>query len=171
MVDVNLSKDKLDTLYGTLDDLGVHVLDNDSKAIQRGEDRVEIYGLWFNLRYYSDQTNEYVKKHPDEFYFDIEKMDQVIGSKGSPDFSIILTHNPANFGTYAEWGADLTLSGHIHGGVLCLPFLSGVFSPERTWFPEYDSGEFEIDNRHMIVSRGLGNGSEGVRFLIVRRLA
>jgi predicted MPP superfamily phosphohydrolase len=161
----NLSKDKLDTLYGTLDDLGVHVLDNDSKTIQRGEERVEIYGLWFNLRYYSDQTNEYVKKHPDEFYFNIEKMDQVIGSKGSPDFSILLTHNPAYFGTYAEWGADLTLSGHIHGGVLRLPFLGGVFSPERTWFPEYDSGEFEIDNRHMIVSRGLGNGSEGVRFL------
>lgn len=161
----NLSEDKLHTLYSTLDHLGVHVLDNDRKTIQRGEDWVEIYGLWFNLRYYSNRTNEYVKQHPDEYYFNIEKMEQVIGSKESSNFSILLTHNPAYFGTYAEWGADLTLSGHIHGGVLRLPFLGGVFSPERTWFPPFDWGEFGIDNRRMIVSRGLGNGSEGIRFL------
>lgn len=161
----SLGMDKLNALYAALNDFGIHVLDNANKTIRKGEDRVEIYGLWFNLRYYSDRTNEYIKGHPDEYHFGIEQMDQVIGSKGIADFAILLTHNPAYFDTYAQWGADLTLSGHIHGGVLRLPFLGGVFSPERTLFPKYDSGEFEIEDSRMIVSRGLGNGNKSIRFL------
>lgn len=34
----------------------------------------------------------------------------------------------AYFEQYADWGADLTLSGHFHGGTIRLPFVGGVMT-------------------------------------------
>ena len=51
----------------------------------------------------------------------------------------------------------------MHGGMIRLPFLGGVFSPEKDFFPEYDAGLFQKGNSQMIVSRGLGNGHVGFR--------
>jgi predicted MPP superfamily phosphohydrolase len=65
--------------------------------------------------------------------------------------------------TYAQWGADLTLSGHVHGGVVIIPFKGGLLSPERDFFPEYYGGLYSIKERKMIVNRGLGNGKFGIR--------
>ncbi len=70
--------------------------------------------------------------------------------------TVLLAHNPLWFRSYAEWGAALTLSGHVHGGAVRLPLIGGLLSPERTFFPPYDKGYY-TDGRHdMIVSGGLG---------------
>lgn len=79
-------------------------------------------------------------------------------------FSLLLAHNPEYFPQYAEWGADLVFSGHIHGGIARLPLLGGVISPSLRLFPRYDAGEFEIGEKHMIVSRGLGLHHIRLRF-------
>ena len=79
------------------------------------------------------------------------------------NFDILLTHNPKHFESYVEWGADLTLSGHIHGGMIRLPFLGPLISPERTLFPKYSQGEYNAGEGHMIVSRGLSRGNKGFR--------
>lgn len=53
---------------------------------------------------------------------------------GIPDpeaFHILLAHNPVYFDTYAAWGADLTLSGHLHGGIIRIP---------GNWRIDYTSG-------------------------------
>ena len=42
---------------------------------------------------------------------------------GKPDparYGILLAHHPAYRSSYASYGADLTLSGHYHGGVVGL---------------------------------------------------
>ena len=73
-----------------------------------------------------------------------------------PPGTVLLAHNPLWFPVYAEWGAALTLSGHVHGGAVRLPGLGGLLSPERTFFPRYDKGVFRIGGSSMIVSGGLG---------------
>ncbi|MBQ8921898.1 MAG: metallophosphoesterase [Oscillospiraceae bacterium] len=73
-----------------------------------------------------------------------------------PPGTVLLAHNPLWFPAYAEWGAALTLSGHVHGGAVRLPGIGGVLSPERTFFPRYDKGFFTIGDSAMIVSGGLG---------------
>ena len=73
-----------------------------------------------------------------------------------PVRTLLLAHNPLFFPAYAEWGAELTLAGHVHGGAVRLPLLGGLFSPERTFFPAYDKGKFRIGDAEMIVSGGLG---------------
>jgi hypothetical protein len=64
---------------------------------------------------------------------------------------------------YAAWGAELVLSGHLHGGVVRLPGMGGLLSPSREWFPEFDAGLYQAGNTQMFVSRGLGNSVIPVR--------
>jgi predicted MPP superfamily phosphohydrolase len=70
-------------------------------------------------------------------------------------YTILLAHNPMFFKEYAKWGADIVLSGHIHGGLFRLPFFGGVLSPERKFFPKYDKGVYKLGEHYMHVSVGL----------------
>lgn len=88
-----------------------------------------------------------------------ETMHRLLGD--CPEHTLLLAHNPLCFPVYAEWGAKLTLSGHVHGGAVRLPLIGGLLSPERKFFPEYDKGRFRIGAAEMIVSGGLGK----LRFL------
>ena len=74
-----------------------------------------------------------------------------------------LTNNPEYFNRYAEWGADLVISGHLHGGMVRIPGLGGMMSPKFKLMPEYDYGMFEYGDSMMLVSRGLGAHTIKVR--------
>lgn len=85
---------------------------------------------------------------------------------GMPDedmFQLLIAHNPVYFDAYAEWGADLVVSGHVHGGIMRLPVLGGVLSPAMTLFPKYDGGMFTENKSTMILSRGLNSHTPPVR--------
>ncbi|MBQ8189777.1 MAG: metallophosphoesterase [Lachnospiraceae bacterium] len=88
-----------------------------------------------------------------------------LGEYDRERFQILIAHNPAYFPAYAEYGADLVLSGHVHGGIAKLPLLGGVISPALRLFPKYDGGRFEENESVMILSRGLGTHTIPVRFL------
>ena len=53
-------------------------------------------------------------------------------------------------------GADLVLAGHIHRGVIRIPFKGGLLSPEHVFFPEYDAGILKRQKPH-VCEQGLGN--------------
>ncbi len=95
------------------------------------------------------------------------KAEQVTAQVGDADrqrFQILLAHSPLFFSAYREWGADLTLSGHFHGGTIRLPLVGGVMTPQLQFFLPCCGGAFEEDGRRMIVSRGLGTHSIRIRF-------
>ena len=71
-------------------------------------------------------------------------------------FNILIAHNPLEFDSYIDTNSDIVLSGHVHGGLVVLPLLGGLFSPDYTLFPKYYKGIYEKNNTKMIVSRGLG---------------
>ena len=81
-------------------------------------------------------------------------MEKLVGKPQPGEYHILLAHFPRYFPTYAAWGADLTLSGHNHGGIIRLPGIGGLVGPDPGLFPKYDHGEFTIDGRKMIVSAG-----------------
>ena len=93
-----------------------------------------------------------------------EEVEKLLGSPKKDTFSILIAHNPEYFPYYAAWGADLTVSGHIHGGIMRLPWIGGVISPSLRLFPKYDSGEFEENGKKMILSRGMGLHHIKLRF-------
>lgn len=100
---------------------------------------------------------------------DIEKK---IGRADPDRFTLLLTHNPDYFEIYARWGADAVLSGHIHGGIVRIPFTRlGVINPRFRLFPRYTGGRYEArtpdkGKNHtstMVLSCGLGMHTLPVR--------
>jgi len=79
-------------------------------------------------------------------------------------YTILLSHRPELFETYAECGVDLILSGHAHGGQFRLPMIGGLIAPNQGLFPKYDAGLYSEQRANMVVSRGLGNSIIPMRF-------
>ncbi len=79
------------------------------------------------------------------------------------DFNILIAHHPSFFEDYVRFGPDLVLSGHLHGGIVAIPGIGGVISPQLRLFPKYDFGTFEKGKTTMIVSRGIGWHSIPIR--------
>lgn len=115
---------------------------------------VEIYGLEIEREYYKKFVNQFMEK---------EYLTKVLGKTDSGKFNLLIAHNPDYFDAYADWGADLTVSGHVHGGLMRLPVLGGVISPRLKLFPHYDGGRFEKGKSVMILGRGLGTHTLPVR--------
>lgn len=76
---------------------------------------------------------------------------------------IMLAHEPRYVTLYQSLGADLVLTGHIHGGQFIIPGKGGMLSPEFEFFPELYDGIHDFDGMKLIVSRGLGNSAVPVR--------
>lgn len=135
-----------------LKEAGVCLLENESAALP--DLGIRILGL--------DLPVELYKKFR-EVRISTTLLEKMIGRPKEGTYDILLAHNPAFFESYADWGADLTLSGHVHGGVMRLPGLGGVLSTSLTLFPKYDGGLFERNQKRMIVSRGLGSHTIPIR--------
>lgn len=138
---------------------GVNVLSNEKIRVNISTEYINLYGMHMELKYYRN----FRKKESRSVYFNIEDMEELIGRRDKETYNVLLSHNPIYFDTYSKWGADIVLTGHIHGGMIKLPFLGGVFSPEHKFFPEYYQGIYKKDNSFMNVNRGLGRGSFGIR--------
>ena len=72
----------------------------------------------------------------------LSHMESVVGSSPGNIFHILLAHNPNYLKTYADWGSDLVLAGHFHGGMVRIPKFGGVISPQFQIFPKSYAGEF-----------------------------
>lgn len=146
--------DMYEKYIGELTKANIHIMDNKCKRIKIKDTILNIYGIEIEKEYYkrfvtTKMTVQYIKS--------------LIGNSNEKEYNILIAHNPKYFKTYAKWGADLILSGHIHGGLVSLPFLGGVASPQVEFFPEYDAGLFEENDKRMILSRGLGTHTINVR--------
>lgn len=76
---------------------------------------------------------------------------------------VMLAHEPDYVSLYQSLGADLVLTGHVHGGQIIIPGKGGLLSPDFTFFPELYEGVHTYDSMTLIVSRGLGNSVAPVR--------
>mgnify|MGYP000085090702 FL=1 len=138
-----------------LEESGVVFLENETETVRIGQTALEICAVELPLETYRKMKKANVTSQ------DIGNLagDQA-GSqdRGAPQaaYRILLAHNPAYMNAYKAWGADLILSGHLHGGIVRIPGLGGVISPQAFLFPRY-SGELTLEgDQTVIVSRGLG---------------
>ena len=138
----------------TLRKSGIFFLNNESKSVTINGNSLALYGLELPLSFYKKRV-------------DIEMPETMLGDMlGACErelFSILLAHNPAFGDDYFRWGADLTVSGHTHGGLVRIPGGRSVISPELKLFPKYDGGHYEQDQKHLVVSKGLGTHTFHIR--------
>lgn len=118
------------------------------------EYNMEIYGAEISLDYYGKLNSA---KMDDDY------LDRLLGRPESSHATVLIAHNPDYFPDYEKWGADLVVSGHVHGGLMRFPFLGGAISPALKIFPKYDGGEFKEGRSTMILSRGLGTHTLPIR--------
>lgn len=143
-----------------LEKAGIVFLENESGQVRIGNCVLNIRGLELPL-----DTYRKMKRSP----VTVEDVDRLLGENPgngmtAPScFSVLLAHNPAYMDAYKKSGADLILSGHLHGGIVRIPGIGGVISPQMFFFPRY-SGEMSKEGEQtVIVSRGLGSHSINLR--------
>lgn len=139
-----------ETYLKTLQGAGVIVLQNTSRLLKKGKGILSLTGTTLDTSVYRDAHFRYDHLNP----FSKEELVQLIGERQR--CTVLLAHNPLIAQVYADWHADLVLSGHVHGGVVQLPFIGGVLSPERKFFPRYSKGLYRIGCTKLYVSAGLG---------------
>ncbi len=127
-------------LKAHLQSCGVTILQNETADWQIGEDAVQLVGIFgpdFNGT-------------PERFLASLVEENA---------FSLVLYHHPEYYERAVEYGVDLMLCGHTHGGQIRLPLIGAVFAPDQGWFPKYDVGRFDTDGTTMIISQGLGQSA------------
>jgi predicted MPP superfamily phosphohydrolase len=86
-----------------LEAMGIRMLLNECETITRGEQRIHLAGI------------------DDAHYFRVDNIEKAGSQIPEGEFSILLSHTPEIYRQAAHAGFDLMLSGHTHGGQICLP--------------------------------------------------
>ncbi|QFJ56045.1 metallophosphoesterase [Pseudobutyrivibrio xylanivorans] len=117
---------------------GVKVLHDETVEIKKGNSKILLTGV-------------------DYTYNSVAHMKDVVGYANQNYFNVLLYHDSSKFNYISEYGYDLVLCGHGHGGLVRLPYFGGVFGTDGHLFPKYDYGVFKEKNSTMVSSSGLGN--------------
>ena len=144
--------------FKKLHDIPATHLDNGKIQIKKGNSHINIYGLTIPFKCYKYLFDKDKSANLDENFLQ-ENLPMI----NKNEYNILLVHTPFYFDEYEKWGADLILAGHVHGGIIRLPFVGGLLSPNRNFFPKYDLGKYNKNNSTMIVTKGLGGSKALVR--------
>lgn len=140
-------------LKARMQTLGVHLLNNQSMALDT-KDCIQVHGLELPLTYY--QKGVETPMQPEE-------LQHCLGRAEAGVYHILLAHTPKYIPEYFAWGADLTFSGHYHGGLVCVPGIGSIVSPQFEFLPKYSFGRFDKDEKTALISRGLGTHTFHIR--------
>jgi hypothetical protein len=86
-----------------MEEIGIRMLLNEAEAIERGGEQIHLVGI------------------DDAHYYRVDNIEKAVSSVPAAEFSILLSHTPEIYRQAAHAGFKLMLSGHTHGGQICLP--------------------------------------------------
>ena len=86
-----------------LENAGIRYLSNEAADL---DSDIRVYGLDLPKSAYLPRSGEIPEC----------LLKETLGEPDPEKFCLLLAHSPLFFEEYAAWGADLTLSGHFHGG-------------------------------------------------------
>jgi uncharacterized protein len=127
-----------------LEQMGIRMLLNEAVTVGRGGSRIHLAGI------------------DDAHYFRAEDFAKTASSVPHGEFSILLSHTPEVYRQAAGAGFDVMLSGHTHGGQICLP--GGVPITLDSVLPRrMGSGPWRYGNLDGYTSSGAGTSIVPVR--------
>jgi predicted MPP superfamily phosphohydrolase len=86
-----------------LEEMGIRILLNECQPMLRGGESMYLAGI------------------DDAHYYRVDNIEKAASNIPADAFSILLSHTPEVYRHAAHAGFDLLLSGHSHGGQICLP--------------------------------------------------
>ena len=120
-----------------------------------------LYGLMIDRIYYARFKHSQLP---------LNEMRSMLGSPDPDAVNLVLAHNPAHMKTYLEWGGDLTLCGHYHGGMVRFGKHRGLLCPDLRPFSAKAYGHHERKGRHVVIGAGLGEHTVPIRIRNPREL-
>lgn len=121
---------------------GVRLLINERVSIARGDGVISVTGLDDVNRFYTPDAEQALRSLP------------------AGEFSLALVHSAEMADIAAESGHALYLSGHTHGGQICLPNGRPVFTALDS-HRQLATGQWQCDGMLGFTSRGVGVGTRG----------
>ena len=86
-----------------LEDLGIRMLLNECVSLPRANEQIYLVGI------------------DDAHFYRVDNIEKAASTIPPASFTILLSHTPEVYRHAAHAGFDLLLSGHTHGGQICLP--------------------------------------------------
>lgn len=133
-----------------LEAAGAVVLNYQSIDIDVKGNQIRLGGLYeygFETGMQSEEENERAIPYLEE-YADTDR------------YLIMCAHRPESFYSWDmadQWGIDLVLSGHLHGGQVIIPGVGGLYNSLDGFFPKFDYGQYKLGDSDMVITRGLGS--------------
>ena len=133
------------TINLDLTEMGVHVLHNKFETITVNGNLIDIGGLSANPGTMdADYTQSFWRRY-----------------MSTENYRLLLVHYPQFFaknGELLDSDIDMALCGHLHGGIIRIPVLGGLYHPTLGFFPELSEGCTLVNDTWVVVSRGLDKG-------------
>jgi hypothetical protein len=86
-----------------LEEMGIKILLNENETIERGGERIHLAGI------------------DDAHFYRVDNIEKAAGDIPHDEFSILISHTPEIYRQAAHADFNVLLSGHTHGGQICLP--------------------------------------------------
>ena len=86
-----------------LEEMGIKILLNENETIERGAERIHLAGI------------------DDAHFYRVDNIEKAAGDIPHDEFSILISHTPEIYRQAAHADFNVLLSGHTHGGQICLP--------------------------------------------------
>jgi len=128
-----------------LEGMGIRMLLNESVALERGGQRIHLAGI------------------DDAHFYRVDNIEKAAEAIPHEDFSILLSHTPEIYRQSAHAGFDLLLSGHTHGGQICLPGCIPI-TLDAILPRSFGSGAWKYGDMAGYTSVGAGSSVVPVRF-------
>jgi predicted MPP superfamily phosphohydrolase len=128
-----------------LEEMGIQMLLNESICIERGDECIHLVGI------------------DDAHYYRVENNKKAASGIHHTEFSILLSHTPEIYRQAAHADFNLLLSGHTHGGQVCLPGKIPI-TLDSVLPRHMGSGAWEYHNMTGYTSVGVGSSVVSVRF-------
>lgn len=128
-----------------LEAMGIQMLMNESALIERGDAKILIAGI------------------DDAHFYRADNFENAASGMRTDQYSILLSHTPEVYQQAAHAEFDLLLSGHTHGGQICLP--GGFPVTLDSVLPrKFGAGAWEYHNLVGYTSTGIGTSIVTARF-------
>jgi predicted MPP superfamily phosphohydrolase len=128
-----------------MEQMGIRMLINEAETLVRGDQHIRLAGV------------------DDAHYYRVDNIEKAAADFPHDDFSILLSHTPEIFRQAAHADFNLMLSGHTHGGQICLPGSIPVTLEAK--LPRHmGSGSWRHHNMVGYTSVGAGSCVVPVRF-------
>ena len=128
-----------------LEKMGIRILLNENIVLERGQTRLWLVGI------------------DDAYYYKTDDLTKALQRIPRKDFTIMLAHSAEPVKKAHNRGVDYYISGHTHGGQICLPGGIPIIT-NTTGRRRFVSGLWQYKQMQGYTSRGTGSSGLQVRF-------